>query len=127
VPKTLNSTASAPSAIGPYSQAVKAGKLSFVSGQLPINPKTGDLVEDGIEEKTTAVIENIKSILEEGGATLGSVLKATIFLKNMSDFQFVKDIYSRYFINSLPARSAVAVLALPKGAEIEMEVIALVE
>ena len=125
--KTLISTDRAPSAIGPYSQAVKAGNLLFVSGQLPLDPKTGQLVEGDIQKKTATVIENIRAILEESGSNLRSVLKATIFLIDISDFSAVNDIYSRYFADSLPARSAVQVAALPKGADIEMEVIALAE
>jgi len=127
VPKTLISTDRAPSAIGPYSQAVKAGNLLFVSGQLPLDPKTGQLIEGDIQKKTATVIENIRAILEESGSNLKSVLKATIFLIDISDFSAVNDIYSRYFADSLPARSAVQVAALPKGADIEMEVIALAE
>jgi len=127
VPKTLISTDRAPSAIGPYSQAVKPGNLLFVSGQLPLDPKTGQLIEGDIQKKTATVIENIRAILEESGSNLKSVLKATIFLIDISDFSAVNDIYSRYFADSLPARSAVQVAALPKGADIEMEVIALAE
>lgn len=127
MPKTLISTDRAPSAIGPYSQAVKAGNLLFVSGQLPLDPKTGQLIEGDIQKKTATVIENIRAILEESGSNLKSVLKATIFLIDISDFSAVNDIYSRYFADSLPARSAVQVAALPKGADIEMEVIALAE
>ena len=125
--KTLISTDRAPSAIGPYSQAVKAGNLLFVSGQLPLDPKTGQLVQGDIQKKTGAVIENIKAILEESGSNLKSVLKATIFLIDISDFSAVNDTYSRYFGDFLPARSAVQVVALPKGADIEMEVIASAE
>lgn len=125
--KKLISTDRAPSAIGPYSQAVKAGNLLFVSGQLPLDPKTGQLVEGDIQKKTATVIENIKAILEESGANLGSVLKATIFLTDISDFSAMNDIYSQYFADSLPARSAIQVAALPKGADIEMEVIALAD
>ena len=127
MPKTLISTDRAPSAIGPYSQAVKPGNLLFVSGQLPLDPKTGQLIEGDIQKKTATVIENIRAILEESGSNLKSVLKATIFLIDISDFSAVNDIYSRYFADSLPARSAVQVAALPKGADIEMEVIALAE
>lgn len=124
--KVIISTEEAPSAVGPYSQAVKAGHFLFVSGQLPINPETGDLVGGSIKEKTGMVIENIKVILEKAGADLDSVVKTTIFLTDMSDFSAVNSIYTRYFGNSLPARSTMQVVALPKGAEIEMEVVALV-
>lgn len=124
--KVIISTEEAPSAIGPYSQAVKAGHFLFVSGQLPINPETGDLVGGSIKEKTGMVIENIKVILEKAGADLDSVVKTTIYLTDMSDFSAVNSIYTRYFGNSLPARSTMQVAALPKGAEIEMEVVALV-
>lgn len=124
--KVIISTEEAPSAIGPYSQAVKAGHFLFVSGQLPINPETGDLVSGSIKEKTGMVIENIKVILEKAGTDLDSVVKTTIFLTDMSDFSAVNSIYTRYFGNSPPARSTMQVAALPKGAEIEMEVVALV-
>jgi len=126
VKKVIISTEEAPSAIGPYSQAVKAGHFLFVSGQLPINPEPGDLVGGSIKEKTGMVIENIKVILEKAGADLDSVVKTTIYLTDMSDFSAVNSIYTRYFGNSLPARSTMQVAALPKGAEIEMEVVALV-
>ena len=113
--KVVISTEEAPRAIGPYSQAVKAGDFLFVSGQLPINPKTGDLVGGSIKEKTGMVIENIKVILEKAGADLDTVVKTTIFLTDMSDFSAVTSIYTRCFGNSPPARSSVLVAARRNG------------
>lgn len=119
------STDKAPRAIGPYSQAVVVGKTMFVSGQIPLDPETGQMVEGGIEEKTMRVLENLKAILEAGGFTLRDVVKVTIFVTDMSNFSKINEVYSRYFTDHKPARSFVAVAKLPRDAEIEIEAIAM--
>ena len=120
----LISTSEAPDTVGPYSQGVIAGGLVFVSGQLPLEPETGDIVKGSIEEKTHRVIKNVQAVLEAAGTTLTNVVKTTIFLSDLNDFMAVNKVYAQYFKTHLPARSTVQVSALPKGAEIEMEVIA---
>jgi 2-iminobutanoate/2-iminopropanoate deaminase len=117
------STPLAPGAIGPYSQGVLAGNLLFISGQLPVDPKTGDFVQGGIEEKTHRVLMNVKAIVDAAGADLSCVAKTTIFLTDMSHFSTVNKVYAQYFSNVFPARSTVQVAALPKGAEIEVEAV----
>jgi 2-iminobutanoate/2-iminopropanoate deaminase len=114
----------APAAIGPYSQAIAAGGFLFASGQIPIDPRTGAFVPGGIEEQATQVLENLGAVLKAGGCGFGDVVKATIFLADIADFGVVNTIYAKYFGESLPARSCFAVSALPKGARIEIEVIA---
>jgi 2-iminobutanoate/2-iminopropanoate deaminase len=121
--KKILFTESAPAAIGPYSQGVVAGKMLFVSGQIPIDPETGELVKGGIEEKTHQVIRNIRAIAEAAGSDLGRTLKTTVFLENMDDFAAMNRVYAKYFAGKPPARSAIQVLALPKGADIEIEAI----
>ena len=118
------STDKAPAAIGPYSQAVRTGNLVFVSGQLPINPATGAFAEGGIKELTRQSILNAKAILEQAGTDLAHVVKTTVFLADMGDFAAMNEVYSQYFTEPFPARSAVAVKTLPKGALVEMECIA---
>ncbi|MCH5237587.1 MAG: RidA family protein [Muribaculaceae bacterium] len=120
--KELNSK-KAPGAIGPYSQAVMAGNLIFVSGQLPINAETGEMPRD-IKEQTRQSIENIKAILEEAGATLENVLKSTVYLSDMSLFGEMNEVYAEHFKAVYPARAAFAVKELPKKALVEIEVIA---
>ena len=122
--KNSISTASAPSAIGPYSQAIQVGDWIFTSGQLPIDPKTGAFPEGGIKEQTRQSLLNIKAILEEAGATLAEVVKTTVFLADMGDFAEMNSVYAEFFAQPFPARSAVAVKTLPKGAMVEVEVIA---
>ena len=117
-------TNNAPAAIGPYSQAIKAGNLLFASGQIPLDPSTGLIVEGGIEEQAHRVFNNIKNILEAAGTGMSSVLKVTVFMADMNDFGTVNEIYAQYFTEPYPARSAVAVKTLPKNALIEVEVIA---
>jgi len=119
------STPRAPAAVGPYSQGIIAGKFVFISGQLPLDPETGDFVKGSIEGKTHRVIKNVKAVLEAAGTDLAHVVKTTVFLINMGDFASVNNIYAQYFSASLPARSAVQVDALPKNADIEMEAIAI--
>ena len=120
--KELNSK-KAPGAIGPYSQAVQAGNLIFVSGQLPIDAKTGEMPRD-VKDQTRQSIENIKFILEEAGATLDDVLKSTVYLADMSLFAPMNEVYAEYFKAVYPARAAFAVKELPKQALVEIEVVA---
>jgi 2-iminobutanoate/2-iminopropanoate deaminase len=120
VPITTNQ---APAAIGPYSQGVVAGNLLFISGQLPLNPATGDFVVGGIEERAHQCLKNIKAIAEAAGTGLNRAVKLTVFLTNMNDFTKINQVYAQYFNATLPARSAVQVAALPKNADIEIEAI----
>ncbi len=117
-------TENAPQAIGPYSQAVKYENFLFVSGQIAIDPKTGKMVEPDIEKQTRQVMENIKAILEEAELNFNHVVKTTIYLKNINDFEKVNKVYGEYFTEHKPARATVEVSNLPKGALIEIEVIA---
>lgn len=113
----------APKPVGPYSQAVIAGSLVWCSGQIGIDPKTGLLVE-GLEQQTEQIFKNLKVVLEEAGSGLDQVIKATVFITNMKDFVRVNEIYARFFKEPFPARSTVEVGALPKGALVEIEVVA---
>ena len=122
--KTQISSSKAPAAIGPYSQAIAANGFLFISGQLPIDPATGNFAEGGIRELTRQSLENVKSILAEAGLTLAAVVKTTVFLADMSDFAAMNEVYAEYFTAPAPARSAVAVKTLPKGGLVEIEVIA---
>ncbi|WP_457625073.1 RidA family protein [Persephonella sp.] len=117
-------TEKAPKAIGPYSQAVKYENLLFVSGQIAIDPETQEFAGGSVEEQTKRVMENIRAILEEAGLTFNHVLKTTIYLKNINDFQKVNEVYGGYFKEHKPARATVEVSNLPKGALVEIEVIA---
>lgn len=114
----------APAAIGPYSQAIEVNGFVYASGQLPIDPATGSFPEGGVQEQTRQSLENVKAILGEAGLTLANVVKTTVYLADMGDFAAMNGIYSEYFGEPYPARSAVAVKALPKGALVEVEVIA---
>ena len=114
----------APAAIGPYSQAIEVNGFVYASGQLPIDPATGNFPEGEVQEQTRQSLENVKAILEEAGLTLANVVKTTVYLADMGDFAAMNSIYSEYFREPYPARSAVAVKALPKGALVEVEVIA---
>lgn len=122
--KNIIETTEAPAAIGPYSQAVKAGNLLFVSGQIPLNPQTGTLVTDGIEAETHQVMKNVQAILAAAGTTLEAVVKTTIFLKSMDDFAKVNGVYASYFTGNYPARETVEVSRLPKDARVEISVVA---
>ena len=122
--KKVISTPNAPAAIGPYSQAIEVGNMVFLSGQIPVNPATGDVVEGGIKEQTTQVFENIKAVLAEAGLTLDNVVKTTVFLADISMFVEMNEVYATYFSGAFPARSAFAVKQLPKGALVEIESIA---
>ncbi|MCL5032969.1 MAG: RidA family protein [Thermotogae bacterium] len=117
------STDKAPKAIGPYSQAVIAGNFVFVSGQLPIDPANGNLIDGEIDQKTVRIFENIKSILETAGSNLESVVKVTVFVKDIGNFNRVNAVYERYFGKAKPARSFVEVSNLPRNADIEIELI----
>ena len=120
--KTIN-TEKAPAAIGPYTQAKTVGNLVFTSGQIPIDPATGEFVEGGVEAQATQCIKNLSAVLETAGSDLTKVIKTTCFLKNMSDFAAFNAVYAQYFTEK-PARSCVEVSALPKGALVEIELIA---
>ena len=122
--KKVISTPKAPAAIGPYSQAIQVGNLIYTSGQIPIDPATGQLVEGGIKEQTRQSLSNIQAILQEAGLTMASVVKTTVFLADMADFADMNSIYAEFFTEPYPARSAVAVKTLPKNALVEIEVVA---
>lgn len=117
-------TAAAPAAIGPYSQAIEAGGMVFVSGQLPIDPSTGAFAGGGIKELTRQSLSNMKAILAEAGLTMDNVVKTTVFLADMADFAEMNEVYASFFQGVCPARSAVAVKTLPKEARVEIECIA---
>ncbi|HXV78868.1 MAG TPA: RidA family protein [Candidatus Binatia bacterium] len=116
----------APKAIGPYEQAIKANGFIYTAGQIPIDPKTGNFVEGGIAAQTRQVLENLKAILEAGGSALERVIKATVFLKNMADFAAMNEVYEQYLGAAKPARSTVAVAELPRGALVEIDLVAVV-
>ena len=118
------STEKAPAAIGPYSHAIQVGNLVYTSGQIPIDPATGMIVTGGIKEQTLQSLTNVKAILEEVGLTMSNVLKTTVFMADMGDFADMNSVYAEFFTEPYPARSAVAVKTLPKGALVEIEVIA---
>jgi len=122
--KKIISTNEAPAAIGPYSQAVRCGRFLFCSGQIPLTPESGQVVTGDIATQTRRVMDNIASILRTDGMTLDSIVKTTIFLTNLGDFQTVNETYGSYFEQDPPARSTVQVSALPRGANVEIEVIA---
>ena len=122
--KEIISTKKAPSAIGPYSQGMIVGDLVFTSGQIPLNPESGELVTE-ISKATVQVMANISAVLEAAGSSLEKVIKTTIFLQDLNDFEKVNEIYGDYFKDNLPARSCVQVAKLPKGATIEIEAIAI--
>src|SRR5438874_9518647 len=123
--KKMIATPDAPAAIGPYSQAIRFGNLIFCSGQIPLEPKSGQMVSDDIADQTRRVLDNISGLLKSEGLSLDDVLKTTIFLTDLGNFQIVNEIYGSYFSIQPPARSTVQVSALPKGAKIEIEVIAM--
>lgn len=118
------STKKAPAAIGPYSQGIEVGNLVYTSGQIPIDPATGVFAEGGITEQTRQSLNNVKAILEEAGLTMNNVVKTTVFMADMNDFAAMNSVYAEFFAEPYPARSAVAVKTLPKGALVEIEVIA---
>ena len=125
--KKIISTSEAPGAIGPYSQAIRSGSFLFCSGQIPLDPKSGQIVPGDIAAQTRRVLDNISGILKAEDLTFDHVVKTTIFLTNLGDFQTVNEIYGSYFKQDPPARSTVEVSALPKGANVEIEVIAVAD
>lgn len=118
-------TAGAPQAIGPYSQAIGVDQLVFVSGQIPLDPATGELVADDISVQTRRVLQNVQAVLEAAGSSLAQVIKTTVFLTDIGDFAAMNTVYAEFFAQDPPARSAVQVAALPRGASVEIEVVAL--
>jgi 2-iminobutanoate/2-iminopropanoate deaminase len=118
------STTDAPKAVGPYSQAVWAGDLLFCAGQIPLDPATGDLVPGGVKEQTVRVIENIRAVLQSQQLDLRDVVKSTVFMTDLAKFADMNEVYARYFTADFPSRSTVQVAALPKGAQVEIEVVA---
>ena len=119
--KAIVKTADAPAAIGPYSQAVKAGDFLFCSGQIPLDPATGEIVEGDIQTQTERVMNNLKAVLEAGDADLSRVVKTTIFLVDLGDFGAVNETYAKFFTGDPPARACVQVSKLPKGVRVEIE------
>lgn len=118
-------TDNAPGAVGPYSQGTRTDELVFTAGQLPLDPATGSFVEGGIQEQTRQALKNLQAVLEAGGAGLDSVVKSTVFLQDMGEFKLMNEVYGEFFTDNPPARSAVEVAALPLGARVEIEAIAL--
>jgi 2-iminobutanoate/2-iminopropanoate deaminase len=125
--KKIISTTEAPAAIGPYSQAVRAGSMIFCAGQVPLDPKTGQIVSQDVAEQTRRVLENVAAILRSEQLTLEHVVKTTVFLADFGDFQKMNEVYATYFTNRPPARSTVGVSTLPKDARVEIEVIAIAD
>lgn len=123
--KEIISSSKAPSAIGPYSQAVKVGNMVFISGQIPLEPKSGNIIDGDIKAQTRRVLENIKGILESIGGNLLNVVKTTVFMIDLSEFSEMNEVYKEYFSENPPARSTVQVSALPRNAKIEIEAIAI--
>jgi 2-iminobutanoate/2-iminopropanoate deaminase len=122
--KTVIKPASAPAAVGPYNHAVRIGDLLFTAGQIPLDPATGQIVTGDIKAQTERVLENIKIILQSQNLTFAHVVKTTVFMTNLAEFAAMNEVYARYFTADFPARSTVQVAALPKGAAVEIEVIA---
>jgi len=125
--KQIISTDRAPRAIGPYSQAVRVGNLIFASGQIPIDPATGEFVAGGIAEQTEQVMRNLRAVFEAAGAELSQVIKTTVFLADMDDFTAMNEVYGRFFSENSPARATVQAAGLPRDARVEIEAIAVVE
>jgi len=125
--KQVISTNNAPAAIGPYNQAIKAGNFLYASGQLGIDPLSGDFVAGGVTEQTEQIFENIKAVLAEAGLSLANVVKTTVFLSDMADFSSMNEVYAEHFQAPYPARSTVAVKTLPKNGLVEIEVIAIAD
>ncbi|MBC8455786.1 RidA family protein [bacterium] len=121
---SAQSTENAPAPIGPYSQAVKVGNLVFTAGQIPLNPQTGEMMNDSVESATQQVFVNLKAVLEAGGSSLQNVVKFTVFLKDLNDFQTVNAVFDKWLSSPYPARSAVQVARLPLDVSVEIEAIA---
>ena len=124
--KKIISTENAPGAIGPYSQAIKTGNMIFCSGQIPINPATGEFVSEEIAEQTRQVLTNLSAVLEAAGSNLNNVVKTTVFLADMNDFAAMNEIYTGYFSENKPARATVQAARLPRDARVEIDCIAIV-
>lgn len=124
MPKKIIKPAKSPPAVGPYNHAVRFGDLLFCAGQIPIDPATGNLVTGDIKAQTERVLQNVKTILEDQNLTFANVLKSTVFLTNLADFAGMNEVYSKHFTADYPARSTVQVAALPKGANVEIEIVA---
>lgn len=122
--KTIIKPAQSPAAIGPYNHAVRVGDLLFCAGQIPVDPTTGDLVKGDIKVQTDRVLQNVRAILSDQELTFASVVKSTVFLTNLADFAGMNEVYAKYFTHDFPARSTIQVAALPKGASVEIEVVA---
>lgn len=122
--KEIISTENAPGAIGPYSQAVKVGNMIFCSGQIPIDPTTGEFVSDDVAEQTEQVLKNLNAVLEAAGSSLNNVVKTTVFLADMNDFVAMNEVYARFFSDNKPARATVQAARLPKNARVEIDCIA---
>ena len=122
--KTIIKPAKSPAAVGPYNHAVRVGDLLFCAGQIPIDPATGNLVTGEIKAQTERVLENVKAILDDQKLTFASVVKSTVFLTDLANFAGMNEVYAKYFTENFPARSTVQVAGLPKGASVEIEVIA---
>lgn len=125
--KKIISTTDAPAAIGPYSQAIRVGSIVFCAGQIPLDPKTGQMVSEDITEQTKRVLDNVAGILRSEQLTLANVVKTTVFLADFGDFQKMNEVYATYFKDRPPARSTVGVSTLPKNARVEIEVIAIAD
>ena len=123
--KSVISTNNAPAAIGPYSQAIKAGNLVFVSGQIPIIPATGEILKGDIKLQTRQVLENLKNILDAAGSCVDNVVKTTVFMKDLNDYTAINDVYKEFFTDKPPARAAVQAARLPRDVGVEIEAIAL--
>ena len=122
--KKIISTQNAPQAIGPYSQAVVHNGLAYLSGQIPLDPATGTLIEGGIAEQTERVLQNLKSVLEASGSSLDQVLKTTVYLASMDEFAAMNEIYAKYFPNAAPARATIQAARLPRDVRVEIDCIA---
>ena len=126
IQREIVSTPNAPAAVGPYSQAVRVGKFVYSAGQIPLIPETGKLVEGDIEAQTNQVMQNLTAVLEAAGTNLANVVKTTIFVTDLGDFAMLNQVYGSYFAGNPPARSTVEVAALPLGAKVEIEVVAVI-
>jgi 2-iminobutanoate/2-iminopropanoate deaminase len=122
--KQIVKPAKSPAAVGPYNHAVRVGDLLFCAGQIPIDPATGNLISGDIKVQTERVLQNVKAILEDQQLTFANVVKSTVFMTNLADFTAMNEIYAKYFTDNFPARSTIQVAALPKGANVEIEVVA---
>ena len=125
--KLAISTPLAPAAIGPYSQAIRSGNLVFLSGQIPLDPQTGNIVEGDAAVQTARVLQNLSAILEAAGSSMGQVLKTTVYLRDLADFAMMNEVYARFFDDTPPARATVEVARLPRNVSVEIDLIAEVE